>query len=101
MEPEITIQSLLDNIKKEGFREAEKISQKIIAEAEAKAAMIIREAEKKAKHSITNAQEEVRKIQDKTRSIEILVSEKHARDLWICSTIPFRVSSKRVLSSNP
>jgi V/A-type H+-transporting ATPase subunit E len=64
MEPEIPIQSLLDTIKEEGFREAEKISQKIIDEAEAKAELIIREAEKKAKHSITNAQEEVRKIRE-------------------------------------
>jgi len=64
MEPEITIQSLLDTIKEEGFQEAEKISQKIIDEAEAKAELIIQEAEKKAKHSIKNAREEVRKTQE-------------------------------------
>jgi V/A-type H+/Na+-transporting ATPase subunit E len=64
MEPEITIQSLLDKIKEEGFQEAEKISQKIISEAEAKAELIIREAEKNAEHSITTAREEVMEIQD-------------------------------------
>jgi V/A-type H+-transporting ATPase subunit E len=64
MEPEITIQSLLDKIKEEGFQEAEKISQKIIDEAEAKAELITREAEKKAKHSITNAREEVMKTRE-------------------------------------
>jgi len=64
MEPEITIQSLLDKIKEEGFQEAEKISRKIIAEAEAKAETIIREAEKKAEHLITSAREEVRNTRE-------------------------------------
>ena len=64
MEPEITIQSLLNKIKEEGFQEAEKISQKIISEAEANAELIIREAEKQAEDLITSAKEEIKKTQE-------------------------------------
>jgi V/A-type H+-transporting ATPase subunit E len=61
MEREVSIQDLLDRIKREGLEEANQRSQEILGEAREKAETILRDAENEAERILNAAGEEVRR----------------------------------------
>ena len=61
MKPDVSVQSLLDKIKKEGIEEANKAAEEILEEARSKAGAIMKKAQEQAESVVREAKAEIQK----------------------------------------